>query len=62
MGVFMWRGERRAYEIKTIDAGFVDPDFKAVGDLGGRADEDGAVAADADVVGDGVLGPLRIRG
>lgn len=46
------------YKVEAVDVGLFDPRLQAVGDLLWRADDDGPVAAEADVLGNGVLCPL----
>ena len=57
-----WFGGSFTHKIESIHIGLVDPGLQPVGDLRRRADDDGTVAADADVLGDGVLRPFRGAG
>lgn len=52
----------KTYDIKPVDIRLRDPALELVGHVLRRADDRCAEAADADVLRDGVLGPLRDAG
>ena len=47
------------YKVKPIDIGLLDPRFKAISDLRGSANEDRTIAADSNMLCNGVFRPLR---
>lgn len=48
------------HKIEAINVRLLDPGLEAIGNLLGCTDEDGTVAANTNMLGNGMLGPLRV--
>lgn len=47
-----------AYEVETVNIGFLYPRLQAVSNLSWSSDQNWPIAPNADMLGDSVLGPL----
>lgn len=48
------------HKVEAINVRFLDPGLEAIGNLLGSTDEDRTVAANTNMLGNGMLGPLRV--
>ena len=60
----MRKGSKRGatYKVEAVDVCLLDPVFEGIRHLRWRAYDERPVATEADVLGHGVLRPLRVRG